>query len=62
MLCIGIEASALSLGIASHRLRSAFVSAVWSRKMPLAHTGAVLTLLDRPVGCDPGFFVTVVQI
>ena len=40
-----------------HRLRSAFVSAVWSKKMPLAHVGAVLTLLDGPVGCDPGFFV-----
>ena len=40
-----------------HRLRSAFVSAVWSRKMPLAHVGAVLSLLDGPPGCDPGFFV-----
>ena len=40
-----------------HRLRTAFVSAVWSRKMPLAHVGAVLTLLDGPSGCDPGFFV-----
>ena len=39
------------------RLRSAFVSAVWSRKMPLAHVGAVLTLLDGPSGCDPGFYV-----
>ena len=39
-----------------HRLRTAFVSAVWSRKMPLAHVGAVLTLLDGPSGCDPGFF------
>ena len=37
--------------------RSACASAVWSRKMPLAHNGTVLSLLDGPVGCDPGFFV-----
>ena len=29
----------------------------WSRKMPLAHVGAVLSLLDGPTGCDPGFYV-----
>ena len=23
--------------------------------MPLAHSGTVLSLLDGPVGCDPGF-------
>ena len=39
-----------------HRLRSAFISAVWSRKMPLAHVGDVLTLLDGPAGCDPVIF------
>ena len=52
----GIEASSLSLGLL-WRLRSAFVSAVWSRRMPLAQVGAVLTLLDGPVGCDPGFYI-----
>ena len=50
----GIDASVLSLGLL-HRLRSACVSAVWSRKVRPAHTGAVLTLLDGVVGCDPGF-------
>ena len=49
----GARISALLL----HRLRSAFASAVWSRRMPLAHVGAVLSLLDGPAGCDPGFFV-----
>ena len=29
----------------------------WSAKMPLAHVGAVLSLLDGPTGCDPGFYV-----
>ena len=37
------------------KLRAAFV--VWSRGMPLAHTGAVLNLLDGPAGGDPGFQV-----
>ena len=45
----GIEASSLSLGLL-RRLRSAFVSAVWSGRMPLAH-------VDGPVGCDPGFYI-----
>ena len=51
-----IEASGISFSLLQ-RLRSAFVSAVWSKKMPLAQVGAVLLLLDGPVGCDPGFFV-----
>ena len=25
--------------------------------MPLVHVGAVLSLLDGPPGCDPGFYV-----
>ena len=29
--------------------------AVWSSKMPLANTPAVLNLLDGPVGVDPAF-------
>ena len=30
---------------------------VWSRKEPLASSGAVLGLLDRPHGCDPSFCI-----
>ena len=29
----------------------------WSGKMPLANRCAVLRLLERPSGCDPGFHV-----
>ena len=40
----------LSFSVSSlQRLRSAFVAAIWSRSMPLAHTGGVLTMLDGPV-------------
>ena len=39
------------------RLRSAFRRVVWSRRQPLASIGAVLSLLDRPTGCDPAFCV-----
>ena len=39
-------------------LRTAFVAACWSTRMPLlAHPGAVLSLLDGPDGCDPAYFV-----
>ena len=31
--------------------------AVWSRKQPLASSGAVLGLLDGPHGCDPSFCI-----
>ena len=51
-----IEASSIPFTLL-HKLRTAFVSAVWSEKMPLAHVGAVLTLLDGPPGCDPGFYI-----
>ena len=51
-----VEASRLSFSLLQ-RLRTAFVSSVWSEKMPLAHVGAVLSLLDGPIGCDPGFFL-----
>ena len=50
------EASGVSFSL-FQRLRSAFFSAVWSKKMPLAHFGAVFTLLDAPPGCDPVFVV-----
>ena len=51
-----IEGSGISFSLLQ-KLRTAFVSAVWSEKMPLAHVGAVLSLLDGPPGCDPGFYV-----
>ena len=51
-----IEGSRISFSLLQ-RLRTAFVSAVWSKKMPLAHVGAVLCLLDGPPECDPGFYV-----
>ena len=51
-----IEGSGISFSLLQ-QLGSAFVSAVWSEKMPLAHVGAILSLLDGPPGCDPGFYV-----
>ena len=33
------------------------MSAAWSTKMPMAHNGAVVSLLDGPNGCDPAFSV-----
>ena len=35
--------------------RAAIVRAVWSSKMPLASTPAILSLLDGPEGVDPAF-------
>ena len=39
------------------KLRAAVMRAVWSRKQPLASSGAVLGLLDGPHGCDPSFCI-----
>ena len=39
------------------KLRAAFCKVSWSGRQPLAHVGAVLSLLDGPVGCDPAFCV-----
>ena len=50
----GIEAPYLSKGVFL-KLRAAVMRAVWSRKQPLASSGAVLGLLDGPHGCDPSF-------
>ena len=36
--------------------------AVWSRKQPLASSGAVLGLLDGPHGCDPSFLYSLVPV
>ena len=37
--------------------RAAIVRAVWSSKMPLASTFAILNLLDGLVGIDPAFHI-----
>ena len=37
--------------------RAAIVRAVWSTKMPLANTPAILNLLDGPVDVDPAFHI-----
>ena len=37
--------------------RAAIVRAVWSSKMPLANSPAILNLLDGPVDVDPAFHV-----
>ena len=55
------EASGIAFSLLQ-KLRTAFVSAVWSKKMPLAHVGAILTLRDGPPGCDPVFFFCLVQV
>ena len=52
----GVEASYLSKG-GFLKLRAAIMRAVWSRKQPLASSGAVLGLLDGPHGCDPSFCI-----
>ena len=52
----GIEASFLAASCV-RKLRSAFCRVAWSRRQPIAHVGAVLSLLDGPVGCDPAFCV-----
>ena len=46
-----VSASSLSA------FRAAIVRAVWSSKMPLADTLAVLSLLDGPVGVDPALHI-----
>ena len=44
------------------KLRTAFVRPVWSAGLHLANPGAVLNLLEGPVGCDPGVARGVVQV
>ena len=50
----GVEASYLSKS-GFLKLRAAVMRAVWSRKQPLASSGAVLGLLDGRHGCGPSF-------
>ena len=52
----GAEASTVSDGSLC-KLRSAFVRAAWSDRFSLANPGAVLTLLDGPLGSDPAYHV-----
>ena len=47
----------LSLFLVLRRLRTAFGQAAMSGSLRLANSGAVLALLDFPVGSDPGFCV-----
>ena len=37
--------------------RSAIARAVWSKKLPMTNTPALLSLLDGPWGSDPAFFI-----
>ena len=41
--------------------RAAIVRAVWSSKMPLANTPAILNLLDGPVSVDPALHIVWVR-
>ena len=52
----GIEASFLAES-SVRKLQAAFCKVSWSSRQPLARVGAVLSLLDGPVGCDPAFCV-----
>ena len=52
----GIEASFLA-DTSLRKLRASILKVVWSCRQPLANTGAVLSLLDGPSGCDPAFCV-----
>ena len=50
----GIDTSFLA-STSMRKLRAAIFRVVWSVRQPLANVGAVLSLLDGPHGCDPGF-------
>ena len=53
---MGAEASLVSVS-GLRKLRTAFCQASLSGGFRLANPGAVLSLLDGPVGSDPGFHV-----
>ena len=50
----GIEASFLA-DSSVRKLRAAFCKVCWSSRQPLTHVGAVLSLLDGPIGSDLPF-------
>ena len=52
----GCEGAATSVG-ALGSFRSAVARAVWSKKLPMTNTPALLSLLDGPWGSDPAFFI-----
>ena len=52
----GCEGAAVSVA-ALHSFRSAIARAVWSKKLPMTNTPALLSLLDGPWGSDPAFFI-----
>ena len=51
--CEGAAVSVTALG----SCRSAIARAVWSKKLPMTTTPALLSLLDSPWGSDPAFFI-----
>ena len=56
------EASYVSLHPRLSAFRAVVVRAVWSSKMPLAHTPAVLILLDGLVGVDFALHICLGQV
>ena len=52
----GCEGAAVSVTALSS-FRSAIARAVWSKKLPMTNTPALLSLLDGPWGSDPAFFI-----
>ena len=52
----GCEGAAISVS-ALGSFRSAVARAVWSKKLPMTNTPALLSLLDGPWGSDPAFFI-----
>ena len=51
--CEGAAVSVTALG----SFRSAIARAVWSKKLPMTNSPALLSLLDGPWGSDPAFFI-----
>ena len=52
----GCEGAAISVSELSV-FRAAVARAVWSKKLPMTNTPALLSLLDGPWGSDPAFFI-----
>ena len=52
----GCEGAAVSVTALSS-FRAAVSRAVWSKKLPMTNTPALLSLLDAPWGSDPAFFI-----
>ena len=52
----GCEGAAVSVTALSS-FRSAIARAVWSKKLPMTNTPALLSLLDGPWGSDPAVFI-----